>query len=108
MEPNDLDWKSGRVTYWDMGTILLDIPLADQLSELKEDLAQIWYPNGLLIDIGWHPEFSEEGVFLVTLIKDKDWEAPLMREACASAPALLNALSKAVQAAEQERRRKNS
>ena len=101
MKQSKLNWKSGRVVYWDMESVDLDIPLVNQLSELKEDLAQISFPSGLLIDIGWYPEFSEDGGFLVTVVRAEDWEEPLMKETCSSAPSLLCALSKAICIAEQ-------
>lgn len=101
MKQSNLDWKSGTVVHWDMESIDLNTPLGDQLTELKEDLAQISFPGGLLIDVGWYPEFSKEGFFLVTVIKGEDWEEPLMKETCSSATALLSALSKAISIAEQ-------
>jgi hypothetical protein len=101
MKASNIDWKSGRVVYWDMESVDLHTPLAHQLSELKEDLAQISYPSGILVDIGWYPELSEEGAFLVTVVKHENWETPLMKEACSSALELVEAIKNAIRTAEQ-------
>lgn len=101
MRQSDLDWKSGTVLHWNMEFIDFDIPLENQLSELKEDLAQIGFPGGLIIDVGWYPEFSKEGAFLVTVIKDGDWDEPLAKETCSSASALLSTLTRFITIAEQ-------
>ena len=35
-----------------------DIPLFMQLDKLKEDLIQVEYDSGHILDIGWYPEFK--------------------------------------------------
>jgi hypothetical protein len=40
------------------------LPLAEQVSDLKEDLAQVEYPAGVLLDVGWYPELSLDGTFM--------------------------------------------
>lgn len=44
--------------------------LLDQIDILKEDIIQVQYTNGLIIDVGWYPEFSINGSFKVYIIKD--------------------------------------
>jgi hypothetical protein len=63
------------------GNIILDdfklnenIPLTQCLDDLKEDMLQVEYPGGYILDIGWRPSFNSNGQFYVVLIKDYDWE----------------------------------
>jgi len=99
MTPDVFDWKSGRVTYWDLGGLDEDVPLAAQLDELKEDLAQVEYPNAVLLDVGWYPEFSEDGGFVVSIAVDQDWDEPIFRKTCADVRALRELLLEAIAAA---------
>jgi hypothetical protein len=96
VKANEIDWQSGRVVFWDMDSIDPDRPLANQLSELKEDLVQVIFPGDLLIDVGWYPEFSEEGAFLVTVVNEMDWDEPLMQERCTTMRELKTSLIKAI------------
>lgn len=74
MKSNELDWKSGRLVFWDLDLLDTKKSLADQLDELKEDLVQVDYPGGLLLDAGWYPEFCESGLFVVKVVRDFNWE----------------------------------
>ena len=69
-----------------------DIPLETQIDLLKEDLLQVCYDNNYLIDIGWYPEFDEEGAFRVYVIKDYQWDNPVVQKSCRN----LNLLNKYV------------
>lgn len=48
-----------------------------QLSELRQDLiafeAGLWF-----VDVGWGPEYDLNGRFFVQLIRDGNWERPLL------------------------------
>ncbi|MGW8466051.1 hypothetical protein [Pseudomonas sp. CLCA07] len=46
------------------------------IDDLKEDLFQAVFPKNQIIDIGWHPEFCENGTFKVSVIKVYNWEHP--------------------------------
>lgn len=59
-----------------------DITLEEQIDLLKEDMLQVSYDNGYLIDVGWYPEFDEEGNFRVYLIKDLQWDNPILQKSC--------------------------
>lgn len=59
-----------------------DIPLDKQIDWLKEDLVQVIYYNNYLIDIGWYPEFSEEGFFRIVIVKDYQWEDTILQKNC--------------------------
>jgi hypothetical protein len=97
MNSADIDWKSGRIRHWDLDALDERRPLADQRWELKEDLAQVEYPSGLLVDVGWLPEFSAEGSFLVQVVRPNDWAHPAFRERVASVPSLKEQIARAVQ-----------
>jgi hypothetical protein len=96
MRPTDVNWQLGQVVYWDLDSVDPNKPLTDQLSELKEDLAQVIYPGALLIDIGWHPEFSKDGAFLVSVISNEDWANPVMQENCSTMEELIRTLDTAI------------
>jgi len=100
MNANEIDWKSGHVKFWDLGFLDVNIPLTKQLSELKEDLAQANFPRGLIIDIGWYPEFSEDGTFCVKVVHGKQWDQPAMQERSPTVQGLLLAINRAIAFAE--------
>ncbi|MCU0074900.1 hypothetical protein N8H71_25180 [Pseudomonas koreensis] len=53
---------------------ILDISL--EIENLKEDLFQATFPCGQILDIGWYPEFSTYGSFVISLIRNQDWQNP--------------------------------
>ena len=58
------------------------LPLKMQVELLKEDLFQIVYRNNYIIDVGWYPEFSENGNFRIMLVKDGDWVNTILDNTC--------------------------
>lgn len=72
---NDLDFSPGKITLNDL-KLDMNIPLKNQMDDLKEDLLQINYNDVYIIDVGWYPEFNEKGGFKVNIIKDFDWSSP--------------------------------
>ena len=92
----EIDWNSGRVVFWDMSFLDPRRPLGDQAADLKEDLAQIQYPEGILLDIGWYPSFSSEGHFIVTVVRDSDWDEPLFAEKQGTLHELMQSLQRAI------------
>jgi hypothetical protein len=97
---SDIDWRSGRVDFWDMQNIRLDVPFREQVSALQEDLAQVSYPSGRLVDVGWYPQSSPDGAFCVMVIGDGGWEAPVLSLIAQSPQQLLSAIERAVKRAE--------
>jgi hypothetical protein len=95
----DIDWKAGRIRHWDLDALDERRPLHDQRWELKEDLAQVEYPSGVLVDVGWYPELSADGSFLVQVVRPNDWEHPLFRERATTVAGLKEQLAKAVRIA---------
>ena len=55
-----------------------EISLSEQLLQLDEDLIQICYDEQYILDVGWYPAFNIEGNFRVVIIKDCDWEKPVL------------------------------
>ncbi|NNA59424.1 hypothetical protein [Pseudomonas koreensis] len=69
----------GKITLDDISNLVgSDITLI--IDELKEDLLQASMPLEQIIDIGWYPEFSEDGSFRTSLISNKNWESPIYSE----------------------------
>jgi hypothetical protein len=91
MESQEFSWKGGSVSHWDLGLINDVDPLNVEGGVLKEDLAQIAYPNGNILDIGWYPEFSVSGAFVISVVQNGDWEEPIFQAKC-------NAISELAQA----------
>ncbi|KOC88153.1 hypothetical protein [Winslowiella iniecta] len=75
MNVNYLD-KGGMVSFNDF-PINEAMPLEEQLDDLKEDMLQIGFSNGYLLDVGWRPSFNKNGEFKIVLIKDFDWNEPV-------------------------------
>lgn len=78
---NIFDVKKGIIKY-DNFNIDFTIPLKGQEDNLLEDLLQIEFPNNYLLDVGWYPEYKIEGQFVLTLIKNLDWQHPVYRHSC--------------------------
>lgn len=75
---NELNVQSGIITYNDFA-INFDIPLKEQIFNLQQDLLQIKFGNSYILDIGWYPMFDPTGFFKIVVIKDYDWENPVLK-----------------------------
>lgn len=53
------------------------LPLCQQIDFLKEDMLQIEFGHGYLLDVGWQPSFERDGSFKISLIKDYQWDTPV-------------------------------
>lgn len=69
----DFSIKKGNIVFNDF-SLKKDIPLDKQVDTLKEDMLQVEFPNGYILDVGWRPSFDVNGRFYIYLIKDFDWE----------------------------------
>lgn len=96
MRPECVDWHSGEVLFWDLDFLDPLKPLMDQLDDLKEDLAQVRYRGGVIVDVGWFPELSCDGGFVVSVVRESDWDQPLFREDHRSVDGLVACLREAV------------
>lgn len=64
---------------------------------LTEDLLQISFSNEkYIVDVGWYPEFDENGQFTVLLIHNLDWQKPLRLEKVKTIKDLINAINKSI------------
>lgn len=71
-------------------------PLKQQVAILREDMLQIYYGDDSLnyvIDVGWYGQsFSLKGRFIVYLVKNGEWQTPLIRVKCKLVKRLVPAL----------------
>lgn len=65
-----------------------EISLVKQASNLKEDLIQVIYKNGYILDVGWYPEFNINGNFKTVIINNYDWDRPIFSKTCNNLSAL--------------------
>ncbi len=72
----NINLKGARVTYNDF-EIDEEVSLGEQRDQLKEDMLQISFPDNIILDIGWYPEFDLCGSFKIVVIKDFDWSDPI-------------------------------
>jgi len=86
----------GTITFDDISHLNQLIDISMIIDDLKEDLFQAVFPHDQLIDIGWHPEFCENGTFRISLIKAYDWEHPAFSEKAKSWAELNKAISNAL------------
>lgn len=90
-----VDFRPGHVIYDEL-RLDQSRPLSQQRENLKEDLLQVEFPGGYLVDVGWYPEFSHEGAFRVLVIWGDDWSSPVWERQCSSISELRDALPAAV------------
>ena len=70
--------KEGDILF-DNLHISSDHELEKHLDELKEDMLQVAFPEGYLLDIGWYPSFDIKGNFQVMVVKDYNWSYPVFK-----------------------------
>lgn len=66
----------GKITLDDISQLDQTIDISLEIENLKEDLFQATFPCGQILDIGWYPEFSTYGSFVISLIRNQDWQNP--------------------------------
>lgn len=72
-----LDFLQGKITYDEL-SMLQDSGIEHQAHNLKEDMLQVEYPDGFLIDVGWYPSFDAKGHFQIKVVKDYEWDYPTL------------------------------
>lgn len=95
-----IDFKSGRIIYNEFH-FDFDLPFSAQEDSLNEDLLQVQYENGFLIDLGWYPEYDANGKFILQLIKNGNWKSPIYKEQSRTWKQLKESLLKAINIAEE-------
>ncbi|WP_312215350.1 hypothetical protein [Pantoea vagans] len=91
----DLVSKGGVITFDDFH-IDEKQPLRGFIDDLKEDMLQVEFPGGFILDVGWRPSFNINGKFFVSLIKDYDWEAPVFSDSAGNIEVLKSKISEAI------------
>ncbi|MFC4305967.1 hypothetical protein [Cohnella boryungensis] len=79
----NVNFEPGEIVYNDLQIDEHD-SLEKHLENLKEDLFQVNYEDRFIIDVGWHPSFSKDGVFRVMVIEDFEWDSPIYQKTCRS------------------------
>lgn len=95
----DIDFRSGQIVY-NTFEIDFDKEYSEQIDCLTENLLQVKFSDGYLLDIGWYPECDIEGGFLIQLIKDENWEAPIDQSRCRTQQDFIQNLNRIIQMAE--------
>jgi len=67
----------GKITFDDISQLDQTTDISLEIENLKEDLFQATFPCGQILDIGWYPEFSARGSFVISLIRNQDWQNPI-------------------------------
>jgi hypothetical protein len=67
----------GAVVFDDLSMLDQSSDVSLAIGDLKEDLFQACFPLEQIIDIGWYPEFCEEGAFRVVLVSNLNWDSPV-------------------------------
>ncbi len=76
---NDIDFLSGQITWCE--------------EELQEDMLQVVYPNNTILDMGWYEGAKS---FIIYIIKDYNWDAPVAKYMVADRKYLKNVLVQAI------------
>lgn len=96
MQRDILDPGDGVLDFWDLDDVNPDLPLERQTDLLKEDLVQITFGSGIVVDAGWYPSFSPEGRFRIAAIRNGDWTIPLWEAESRDLTGLLSKLARAI------------
>ncbi len=80
-----VDFGTGTVTFLD--------------DTRKEDMLQVEYPNGFLLDMGWY-----QNRYIISIIQNFDWAHPVKQYETAEENQLPALLTKAVRFVEKESR----
>lgn len=69
----------------------IKMSLKKQIHILSEDILQVQYDNGYIIDIGWYPAFNLQGSFKIVLSKYK-YDNIICQKNCNNTDDLINIL----------------
>lgn len=76
----EIDIKTGIVDHDSISWINDNFEVTeDTVFDLSQDLLQINFKNQkIILDVGWYPDLDANGAFRTELIKDNDWENPII------------------------------
>lgn len=94
----DIDFSlSGGVVTFNEFPIDQGQALENHINDLKEDMLQVEFPEGYILDVGWRPSFEIDGKFHIVLIKDLDWTSPMYSETAENVIKLKDKIIKALE-----------
>ncbi|MFS1512525.1 hypothetical protein VQL36_08825 [Chengkuizengella sp. SCS-71B] len=98
----DINFKNGKIVYNDFQIDPL-LSFEKQADNLKEDMFQVEFLNNYTIDIGWYPCTTDiNGNFIIYIIKEYNWEEPLLKASCRTIEELKQHLIKCVNIVESQ------
>ncbi|MDG0875579.1 hypothetical protein L5D93_25415 [Paenibacillus thiaminolyticus] len=72
-------WLVNKNNFWEIDPCNLD-PDDDIWFMFTDSLLQLHYQKkSITLDMGWRPDFSPEGNFLVVILINEDWDKPIER-----------------------------
>lgn len=94
------NFKTGKVCLNDFDFIE-ELEPTDQPKEkiwsFKQDIIQVKYEHGIVLDLGWMPEFNlEDGEFTLAVLKEYDWSDPIFFQKTKSIKTLYSYMEKAI------------
>ncbi|PTT32561.1 hypothetical protein [Pseudomonas sp. HMWF021] len=95
MNTDEITSLGGKIIFDEISK-LSNLEISLIIDDLKEDLLQASFPSGQILDIGWYPEFSENGSFKILLISNRDWDSPTYSETAKTWKSLGKALKNAL------------
>lgn len=70
-------WNVHYNNFWEIDPQTLDTD-DDRWFMFTDSLLQLHHEKAsLTLDLGWNPDISPEGNYLVLIVKDSDWENPI-------------------------------
>lgn len=72
-----IDIGKGIVEFDQISDLPEEFKVGEHVEFLREDMLQLSFPNGTLIDVGWRPCFSLRGNFYIVAVINEDWDAPI-------------------------------
>ncbi|MFS0656945.1 hypothetical protein [Bacillus sp. 179-C3.3 HS] len=70
-------WDMRYNNFWEIDPKKLDSD-DDRWFMFTESLLQIYHEkSSITLDLGWNPDLSPDGNYLVLIVKNKDWENPI-------------------------------
>ena len=89
----NIDIKDGVVSHDAISWIEDNFEInEDTVLDLSEDLLQISFINKIL-DVGWYPDQEVNGFFKIVLIKDMNWDSPIIEKKCGDIKSLRENIS---------------
>lgn len=99
----EFDFKTGMVILNDFDFIKSLEPgeqPEDKLWSFKHDIIQVKYKKGIVLDLGWLPEFDlEKGKFKLVIIKERNWETPIFLKRTKSIKKICEYITEAIEVA---------